>query len=175
MRAKIFLVAFIVLVSVGAALLDYSHHAAPAVSERTAGAVAPDFTFQTLDGGKTHHLRDFRGKTILVNFWASWCLPCRHEFPLLLDLAKARPDRFALIMLSVDEDPGRAAAFVRDFPRLSNLYIAWDKDKRIAQEMFQTVRYPESVLIGPDFVMKEKIVGALTEANVKSIRSQVQP
>ena len=53
------------------------------------GDVAPDFTAQTLDG-KTVSLSDFRGKPVVLNFWASWCNPCRKEFPLFRQQLAAR-------------------------------------------------------------------------------------
>ena len=51
------------------------------------GKAAPDFSLQTLDG-KTLHLSDFRGKGVLLNFWATWCVPCKVEMPWFVDLQK---------------------------------------------------------------------------------------
>ena len=58
-----------------------------------AGDVAPDFTAQTLDG-KTVSLSDFRGKPVVLNFWASWCNPCRKEFPLFRQQLAAHKGEF---------------------------------------------------------------------------------
>jgi thiol-disulfide isomerase/thioredoxin len=52
----------------------------------TQAAAAPDFTLTNLDG-KTHSLAEFRGKIVVLNFWATWCLPCREEMPMLSKLA----------------------------------------------------------------------------------------
>ena len=49
--------------------------------------IAPDFTLPSLDG-KTVHLSDFRGKAVLLNFWATWCEPCKVEMPWIVDLQK---------------------------------------------------------------------------------------
>jgi len=64
----------------------------------TVGELAPDFELKTLDG-KTVRLRDYAGKPVVVNFWASWCHPCREEFPVFRD-ALERHDDF--VMLGVD-------------------------------------------------------------------------
>jgi cytochrome c biogenesis protein CcmG/thiol:disulfide interchange protein DsbE len=73
------------------------------------GATAPDFTLEDLDG-RTVALADYRGRPVIVNFWASWCVPCREEFPLL----KAARERYAAEGLEVlgivfddDADPAR--------------------------------------------------------------------
>ena len=73
---------------------------------------APDFRLETVDGGDPVALSDFRGRPVIVNFWASWCLPCREEFPLLLE-ARQRHRVEGLEILGVvhDDGPQAAAAF----------------------------------------------------------------
>ncbi|MBL8743174.1 MAG: TlpA family protein disulfide reductase, partial [Myxococcales bacterium] len=68
--------------------------------------LAPDFTLPTLDGGQVR-LADYKGKTIVLNFWASWCAPCRDEMPSLARLALALEGRKDIVLLtvSVDEEP----------------------------------------------------------------------
>jgi cytochrome c biogenesis protein CcmG/thiol:disulfide interchange protein DsbE len=86
------------------------------------GDVAPPLSGTTIDG-RTLSLADFRGKPVIVNFWASWCGPCRNEFPLFKDAEVRHP---GLIILGVvfQDDPGAAAAFATqmnaDWPSLTD-------------------------------------------------------
>lgn len=72
---------------------------------------APEFALESLDGG-TVSLADYRGRPVIVNFWASWCVPCRDEFPLLRD-ARQRHAAEGLEILGIVHDDGPDAA--RDF------------------------------------------------------------
>jgi cytochrome c biogenesis protein CcmG, thiol:disulfide interchange protein DsbE len=86
----------------------------PKVLSAKVGQRAPDFTLPTLEGG-TVRLSDFRGKPVVLNFWASWCTPCRQEFPLLRDALAARDGEFALVGVNTQdlvESDGRG--FARD-------------------------------------------------------------
>jgi len=72
---------------------------------------APEFALQSLDGGIVR-LSDYRGRPVIVNFWASWCVPCREEFPLLRD-ARERHSGDELEVLGIVHEDGPNAA--RDF------------------------------------------------------------
>ncbi len=75
---------------------------------------APDFTLTDLDG-RTVRLSDYRGRPVVVNFWASWCIPCKAEFPLF-NAARAEHTREGLEILGVIHDDSLEAArtFARD-------------------------------------------------------------
>ncbi len=75
------------------------------------GERAPGFTTRDLDG-KSVALRDYRGQTVLLNFWASWCVPCRKEFPLLAQL-DARPD-VAVLGVIYNDSPANARKFIAE-------------------------------------------------------------
>lgn len=78
------------------------------------GAEAPDFTLQSIDGRRVS-LRDFRGKVVIVDFWASWCPPCRAEMPYLEDLQKRFASR-GLVVLGLDsgEDSQTVSQFAKE-------------------------------------------------------------
>ncbi len=77
------------------------------------GKPAPDFTLTDLEG-KTHKLSDYRGKAVMVAFWASWCGPCKVEVPHLKELRSAfAPDDFALLAIS-NEPPAILEKFVQE-------------------------------------------------------------
>ncbi len=76
------------------------------------GDVAPDFTLTTLDG-KTVTLSDYRGKPVVVNFWASWCNPCRDEFPRFRDALVAHPGKFVMLGIDYKDITSDARKFVK--------------------------------------------------------------
>lgn len=121
----------------------------------------PEFTFQTLDKAQ-HNLRDYQGKIILLNFWATWCAPCVKEFPHLLQIANEYPDNIVLIALSSDIDKAAIDKFVQKFDlniSAQNVLIALDEDN-ITQSTFQTFKLPETILIDKNQNMRKKLIGA---------------
>jgi cytochrome c biogenesis protein CcmG, thiol:disulfide interchange protein DsbE len=71
---------------------------------------APDFALQDLEGS-TLRLSDQRGKVVLINFWATWCGPCRAEMPVFEEYAALHPDEFVVLGINVDESPAVVRAF----------------------------------------------------------------
>jgi peroxiredoxin len=75
--------------------------------------LAQDFALAMPDG-KTFKLSDHRGKVVFVNFWATWCAPCREEMPAMERLWKRHRERgFVMVAVSVDNDPGLVTPFVQ--------------------------------------------------------------
>lgn len=79
------------------------------------GQAAPDFTLESLDG-KTVHLSDFRGKAVLLNFWATWCQPCKIEMPWFAELQKQYgPQGLQVIGIAMDDaSPKEIGEFAHD-------------------------------------------------------------
>ena len=94
-----------------AALTTFAQDAAPRIRFVRDPDLAPAFQLKDLEG-KELKLEAFRGKVILLNFWATWCGPCREEIPSLIELQKRYKDRLQVIGLAVDEDD---EAYVRKF------------------------------------------------------------
>jgi peroxiredoxin len=87
---------------------------APAVASMN-GQAAPDFTLETLDG-KTVHLSDFKGKGVLLNFWATWCQPCKIEMPWFAELQKQYgPQGLQIVGVAMDDaSPKEIGEFAHD-------------------------------------------------------------
>ncbi|MHB1846801.1 MAG: redoxin domain-containing protein [Deltaproteobacteria bacterium] len=118
---------------------------------------APEFSLSDQRGEK-HRLEDYRGKVVLLNFWATWCPPCRQEIPSMRQLAArmdARKD-FALVALSVDD----GWAPIRELFRgeAPGFQVLWDDGGRVSRA-FGTTKYPESYVIDRNGNVIAKFVG----------------
>jgi thiol-disulfide isomerase/thioredoxin len=129
----------------------------------------PDFKIKTIDGGDVT-MQQLRGKPLLLHFWATWCAPCIAEFPAMIDLIDRYDGKVALVALSGDTNPDLVPRFIASLPpdtqakiKKNPIYIAVDKDRSIAYEMFYTIKYPETVFVNKAGKMTHKIVGVFNE------------
>jgi peroxiredoxin len=130
--------ACILLLSLGTALA-----AAPAAAVAP-GVEAPAFALPSRDGGRVQ-LEDLRGQVVMLNFWATWCGPCRQEMPLLAQLQqKYEPLGFTLIGVNVEPDSAAAVSWLKGVP--VNFPILFDTDSAVAGR-FGVEGMPSSVLI----------------------------
>lgn len=114
---------------------------------------APDFTVH--NGPQTIRLSQFRGKLVVLNFWATWCAPCIDELPSLQELQKLRPD-VQVLAVSIDDDPAAYSAFLKQYE--INLLSARDGSQG-ANLKFGSVRVPETFVLDRSGVVRRKFVG----------------
>jgi cytochrome c biogenesis protein CcmG, thiol:disulfide interchange protein DsbE len=117
------------------------------------GKPAPDFTVS--DGTSTVKLSSYRGKVVLLNFWASWCGPCIQETPALEQLHRDKPD-FAILGVSVDEDQNAYRRFLTRYQ--VEIQTVWDPTQKAAK-LYHTDGWPETYIIDRQGVVRRKIVG----------------
>ena len=120
------------------------------------GSVAPAFTIRT-DSGKQMSVDSFRGKVLVLNFWASWCMPCVQEIPSLNAMQK----RFAasgvvVLAISVDKNAKKYRAFLDRIP--VSFETALDSSASVS-ERYGTFQYPETYII-KDGKIQRKFAGA---------------
>ena len=122
------------------------------------GQPAPDFTLRTLDG-KRVSLASLRGRPVILNFWASWCNPCRHEFPQLqATLQKYRADKLAVVGISFEDIDSDARQFAKQQHATWPLAV----DVNGAAAKVYGVRYvPTTYFITPDGVVADQVFGQL--------------
>jgi len=112
---------------------------------------APDFTLKSL-GGKNLKLSEMAGSVVLVNFWASWCGPCREEMPLLNSLHnKYEPLGFTVLGVNVEEDVKGAEGFLKNFP--VDFPVLLDSDNRVS-EQYKVIAMPTTVVVDRDGNMR---------------------
>jgi cytochrome c biogenesis protein CcmG/thiol:disulfide interchange protein DsbE len=116
------------------------------------GQPAPDFALATLDGTRTVALADYRGRPVMVNFWASWCVPCRDEFPLLRAAREAHAaDGLEVLGLVHDDGPAAAQAFADSY--LATWPLLVDADDA-AWNAYHAVAVPMTFYIDRDGVVR---------------------
>jgi len=105
---------------------------------------APDFTLPG-DNGQAVSLSDLHGQVVMINFWASWCGPCRQEMPLLEQIhQRYEPLGFTLLGVNVEENSSDAKAFLKDRP--VSFPILFDPDNGVSK-LYDVVAMPSTVLI----------------------------
>lgn len=130
---------------------------------RASESFAPDFSFKTLQG-RTVSLSDFKGKFLVLDFWATWCPPCRDSVDELKDLTKRYPgDRVVLISVSADQDERAWSDFVEKKNMTWLQYL--DRDERIV-ELFQVRAYPTYLVIDPEGMIRRRLVGRNPQESV---------
>lgn len=131
------------------------------------GQAAPDFALQSLEG-KTIRLSDFRGKAVALNFWATWCEPCKIETPWLVELQqKYGPDGLQVVGISADE--GDSKEDVAKFTQTMgvNYPILLGKEEVITA--YGGVQFlPETVYIDRDGKVVDKVFGLKGKGEIES-------
>ena len=117
--------------------------------------VAPDFTIQ--DAGQSIRLDQYRGKTVVLNFWASWCPPCLEEFPSLMQLQHQVPN-VVVLAVSFDTDNEAYRQYVTDND-LNNMVVVRDATQK-SNLAFGTTRPPETYVIDGQGRIRRKFIGA---------------
>ena len=119
--------------------------------------------------GRERSLAEWRGKTVVVNFWATWCEPCREEMPSLERLKERLAGKgFDVLAVNVGESPERVARFTREVP--VTFPIVYDKDSAVAKTWKVRV-YPTSYVLGPDGRIRYYFVGEIDWASDEVVRA----
>lgn len=123
------------------------------------------FGFQFTDiNGKKHTLTDYKGKWVLVNFWATWCPPCLKEIPDLISLYESRKD-FMVIGVAIDEaDPGLVLEFAES---MSISYPTVIGDRHVAAQIDEISFLPSTYLYDPTGNPAARKQGLITRAEIE--------
>jgi thiol-disulfide isomerase/thioredoxin len=138
------------------------------------GGATPALALGDLEG-RLHRLEDYRGKVVLVNFWATWCEPCREEMPSMNRLRAALAGRpFEVLAVNLAESEPRIRRFVEQVPL--EFAVLMDRDSAAAKA-WQARVLPMSFLVGPDGRIRYSVVGEIdwTQERVRKAILEMLP
>lgn len=132
-------------------LCSLSFAAVGPANAATGAGPAPNFTLKSLTG-KNLKLSEMTGNVVLINFWASWCGPCREEMPLLNALHKKyEPLGFTVLGVNVEEQADMARGFLNDFP--VDFPVLLDNKNQVSK-LYNVVAMPTTVVVDRDGNMR---------------------
>jgi cytochrome c biogenesis protein CcmG, thiol:disulfide interchange protein DsbE len=136
---------------------------APGVFIPFTNRTAPNFTVTDFTTGKKINLTDFRGKTVILNFWASWCVPCQTEAPLLSAYnANNNSSNVVVIGIAAWDVASDSKTFLQQYDL--NYLNGPDSNGTIAIA-YGVAGVPETFIVGPDGKLMGKFPGAVTSPN----------
>ena len=126
------------------------------------GGPAPVLALRDLDGG-LHRLPDYRGKVVLINFWATWCGPCRDEMPSIQRLKEKLAGKpFAVLAVNLDEPESRIRNFLSQMK--VDFTILLDPERKVAKAWDARI-LPASYIVGADGRVRYSLVGEINWDN----------
>ncbi len=138
------------------------------------GEVVRDFQLKTLDGGMVK-ISDLRGSPVLINFWATWCGPCKEEMPLIVEQYDANKGR-GLRVLAIDsvafDDLGAIHTYVDKYKMTFDVLL--DEDDKVSSD-WAIMGLPSSVFVRPDGTIAKVHVGQMTADQLKDYLQVIMP
>jgi thiol-disulfide isomerase/thioredoxin len=131
-------------------------------------AVPADFSLPDLQN-RTHWLSDWHGKIVVLNFWATWCAPCREEIPLFVRLQKQYGDQVQIVGVAIDA-PEPVATFAKETGMNYPVLLATDTGPDLMAQYGNTRGFmPFTVVLTRDGTLSSKKLGAYQEAELHSL------
>jgi thiol-disulfide isomerase/thioredoxin len=123
------------------------------------GQMAPNFELPVLNSDQTVRLSSLRGRVVFVNFWATWCAPCRREFPAF-EAFSSQADNAVILAVNADETPAEINAFLGEVGS-HNVQILLDQDFAISSQ-YAADLFPATFVIDPAGIIREFHLGEIT-------------
>ena len=143
-----------------------AHSAEPKI-----GKPAPDFVLKMADG-TTERLSDFKGKPVWINFWASWCPPCRAENPDIQDVYNEHHNKDGLVLLA--PALGQNADDVNSYMKTADLHypVGTDSDTQIAAD-YRVLGIPTHIFVDRNGIIKEIRIGSLSKSTMEKMVAEI--
>ncbi|MFC9598242.1 TlpA disulfide reductase family protein [Peribacillus butanolivorans] len=136
------------------------------------GAAAPDFSLKTLNG-KQVNLSDYKGKKVMLNFWATWCPPCKKEMPDMQKYSQQAGDDVVILAVNIDPE-NDVQAFVEDNGITFTIPLDSQSAKNPVNERYKILSIPTTYFIDSKGIIRNKVISAMQlkdmERNINSIK-----
>lgn len=132
------------------------------------GITAPDFTLQTLNGENVK-LSDYEGKKVVLNFWATWCKPCREEMPDLQAVYSENKEDVVILAVNMDahnDVKGFTDQYAVTFP------VLLDEEDEVS-ERYQVISLPTTYFIDADGKIAQKHLGQITDEQLEDVLNEI--
>ncbi len=122
------------------------------------GTKVPDFEIKDINSSRSFYSSDFKGKVLFINFWATWCKPCRDELPSInkLNQALSQKNDFEMITIAYNEDPAQSLKFLKKFG--FNIPLYFDPFGKTAN-LFGVTGVPETYIINKEGIVEMVKIG----------------
>jgi cytochrome c biogenesis protein CcmG, thiol:disulfide interchange protein DsbE len=134
-------------------------------TEAATGKVAPDFTLDRLDRPGSLQLSSLRGRVVVLNFWASWCAPCKREAPALRAASRAWGDRVVVVGVDVNDFAGDARRFMR---KRGIEYPVVHDNKNVTTPKYGLTGLPETFFLDRRGRIVEHVPGEVDRGDLRS-------
>jgi peroxiredoxin len=149
--------------------LGFDNHSVEENLNLTVGSAAPDFNLNTYLG-EDIRLGGFKGSPVLINFWATWCQPCRLEIPYIQSRYERYNTDLVVMAVNYDEPENIVQTFAEEFNLTFNVLL--DPGGRI-QSLYQIRGYPTTYFIDSDGIIRVIHIGFMTESQLDDYLKQV--
>jgi cytochrome c biogenesis protein CcmG/thiol:disulfide interchange protein DsbE len=130
---------------------------------------APEFTLQNVTG-ETIRLADYRGKAVLINFWATWCGPCKVEMPLIQKYFQKFSSNLAVLAVNNDEPLNDVKSYVDEMGLTFTVLL--DPGEKV-ENIYRVDAFPTSIFVSSDGVIKYRHIGVMNEDQLVQYLNQL--
>lgn len=150
-RVSCSLVAALILVALFSTCLS--------AAEAKQAKLAPNFTLTDMNTGKPVSLSDFKGKVVVIDFWATWCTPCRKALKFYEKLYREKRDKgLVIIAISIDHREKKLRNHLKKHP--VTYYVLHDPDKAVMKQ-YKVFKIPTTFIVGKDGTIQNKYIGII--------------
>jgi DsbE subfamily thiol:disulfide oxidoreductase len=171
MKARYYIGGLLIIITIAMVFAGWKAMVSGKDAGPEVGYLAPEFALNDIHGNSVN-LKDIigRNKVTLVNFWATWCPPCRGEIPELIQLYKKyAPQKMALLAIDLQEEPGKVKAFAKE--KGMNFTVLIDSNGMVGNQ-YRVSGIPTTFIVDSKGQIRDVIVGGTT---LKTLEAKIQP